>query len=308
MNFKNNSNIDIIKLFEDFNKKETPDEIIFMSYKIRKDLEKEIFNSKSYSFGSYKFKIIINFLQNKDINYGSEIDILDILVNLYDDDYVVNIPINIKDEKVNINKLIGIISHELRHLYDILNINEIEIKDFMKKRNFNSFIKDDYYKFIFQIYLTLEHELIARNNMIYTSLRWSGMKNKKELINNYKTMYTYSSLIDLKNFNYLDFVKSFDENFLIEKTNKFIKEIANSNEYCNDMKDLLYFYKKWDIFFENKANEYLNHALKEIDKVYDDIIKNKIYESKFLFSHDGYNINIIEKFFDKWYKEMFRKE
>lgn len=300
-----------VKFFEDFDNKTIPEQIIYICDFVRKDLIKNGNNSfnKKYEFGNYKFQIDITHEISETNSYASEIDILDLLINLKNDDYILYIPIEIKSLTIDFNKTISIVAHELRHLHDVLTLSETsyEIEDFYKKRNFKQFKKNKlYWIFIFQIYLTLEHEMIARNNMIYPFLRWCGETDKNKIIKKYKEMYTYTSLIDISNFNHLNFINKMKEKDLILNTNQFIKDIANENNFCYNRNDLIKFYKKWEDFFKKKSKDYLNHVNYEINKVYDDIINDKVYERNFfLFEHNGFNINVAEKIFDMWYKELF---
>jgi hypothetical protein len=291
------------RIVEQFSKKEIPDEIIYICDKIKDDISINGNNSfkKDYIFGSYKFSIIIDYYKNNKNKYSSEIDMIDILNNVFqNEEYLIKIPIEINSEKIDYNRTLSIIAHEIRHVYDILNTSELEIKDFAKKRNLNGFKNTIIYKFIFQIYVTLEHELIARNNMIYPSFRWSGEKQKNYIIKKYKETYTYTSLIDLKNFDHLKFINNKDEKELLLITNEFIKQFSNG-DFCNTKKDLINYYKEWEIFFKNKSDEYLKYAQYEIDRVFNDISTNKIYENNKLFNHDDLNFN-LEKIFDKLIK------
>ena len=291
-----------VKLFENFGKKEIPEELIYITNIIRKDIVSNgnISFIKKYEFGSYIFQINIEYEKSNIINYSSEIDILSILINLINDNYVVQIPIKINDININYDKTLSIITHELRHLYDILNIseNKYEIKDFYKKRNLYLFKDSKYEKFTFQIYLSLEHEMIARNNMIYPCFRWSGETDKNKIIEKYKKTYTYTSLKDLSNFNHLNFISKYKEEELIDFTNKFIEFVAEENNFCHNKQDLIIFYNNWETFFKEKSIEYIKYGFNEINKVYDDIITNKIYEkNNNLISYDGLNFNIAEKIF-----------
>lgn len=294
------------KIFEDFSIKRIPDELIYICDKIKNDINLNENFKKNYLYGSYKFEIDIKIDNKEDNNiYYSEIDILNILNNIFNDEnYIVKIPVYVESTNPDKNKILSIITHELRHIYDILNISENESKDFIKKRNLNIFKNTKYWSFIFQIYLTLEHELIARNNMIYPSLRWSGIKDKNELLKKYKESFTYTSLIDINNFDALKFINKFELDELLLHTNKFINNVDKSN-VCYNYSDLINFYKKWEIFFKKKSKEYIKYAEKEIDFVYNDIIHNKIYEKKERTYYDrDLNTNFISKIFDIWYDSI----
>lgn len=279
-----------IKTFEDFSIKTIPDELIYISDIVRKDLIQNGDKSfhKLYNIGPYNFELNLIFNNSNKNEYKSEIDVLSILLQLKNDMFSkIEIPLEINSNEIDINKTISIITHELRHILDILSDseNDFETVDFMKKESLEQFRNTKYWNFAFQIYLTLEHELIARNNMIYTSIRWCGEKDKNKIIEKYKQMYSYTSLIDIMNFNHISFIQKFKQDELLKYTNIFIKDVLKQTDFCNDYNDLIDFYKKYQQFFIDKANEYLNYALTEIDRVCDDIVQDKIYENIKYFKH-----------------------
>jgi len=293
-----------IYLFEDFNKKEIPDELKHISNVIRKDLVENGNNSsnKIYTFCSYEFNIIINYINKNKEPYFSNVNILNIFDN---PDDVVDIPVTVQDKNIDFDYLISIITHEIRHIFDLYSLeNEYELFGFYKERNLQQFKTTKYFNFSYLIYLSLEHELIARNNMIYPSFRWIGETDKQILINKYKTMYIYQSLNYLKEFDPVNFINSIDEKDLIKYTNTFIKDVARKTNFCHSKSDLLEYYTKWSIFFNEKHTEYYDHAIVEIDTVIKDIMKNKTYE-KINYSYTELNYSIIKKLFDIFYKNIF---
>ncbi len=261
-----------IKIYDDFNIKSITDEIKYISSIILKDLIKNGNNSfyKKYEFGSYIFTLDIKYKKKDKEPYESRINLYDILFNNNVEN--ITIPIIVNDESIDFNYLISVISHEIRHIYDIFTINnEYEGEEFVKELTLNKYKKTNYYNFTYLIYISLEHELIARNNMLYTYLRWRNI-NKTDLIKLYEDSYINKSLNLLNNFNTVDFVNNFKGN-LLKITNDFITDFAKNENICNN-DNLVEYYKKWEKFFKLKYNEYNIEANNTIDEIINDVEKN----------------------------------
>jgi len=208
---------------------------------------------------------------DKDIIYYSNININDLIKNEKD----IELPIFISDIELNNDKLFSVISHEVRHIYDVFTINE--------ESDMNSFINSLYYnvlkidetdenfkEFLDFVYLSLEHELIARNTMIYENFI-NCKCDKDVLLKLFENTYMYKSLLMLKNFNCNNILKSKN---IIDKTNKFISYFGGDD--CENEEDVKLFYIKWQEYFNIKSNEYLIEANKMLDDVYNVIKENKI--------------------------------
>ena len=255
-----------IKTFEDFNQKSIPNELKAISYKIRNDVINNGNNSfnKNYDIG-VSINIIINFEQGNKKPYYSSINIYDILSNVEP----IIIEVQVEDNTIDINYLMSIISHELRHVYDIFTVaDDSEIEDF-KKSLYIKNLKNKNKYFLDLVYISLEHELITYYNMLYELYRWIGITDKKELYKIFKTSYTYKALQKLKDFN--------SNNFLKDDVLDFTKEFSDKigDEFNGDLKE---YYKKWELFFHKKSNDFSSYTDSMLDDIISDIENNKIYK------------------------------
>ena len=301
---RNNIVMKHIKIFEDFNQTTIPEILKKISNIIRIDLinNKDSSFTKNYIIDSFDIKLEIKYIKNTKKPYYSKINIFDILLNPSN---TVDIIVNVEDITIDIDYLLSIIIHEIRHIYDIYTINnENEMYDFVKSLKLDK-QQNAYFNFNYCIYLSLEHELLARNNMIYPAYRWSNFNSKEELINVFKTSFIYKALLILKDFDSIKYIKSFNLDILIIETNKFIKDIANDNNFCENQKDICDFYYKFETYFKNKYDEYLNYAYTSIDDVINDIDNNIIYEEFRDFSFKNFNPKNILISFRKVYKDIF---
>lgn len=278
-----------IKLFEDFKNKSIPEIIKKISYTIRKDLIINGNNSfkKNYNIDSINVNIIVNFKKSNKKPYYSNINIYDIIKGIEP----IDIKIIVEDNKIDINYLMSIISHEIRHIYDIYTVSDdIEMEEFVKSIPINKYKNN----FINLVYLSLEHELIARHNMLYELYRWINITDKSKLYEIFKTSYVYKSLIDLNNFNHLDFINN--EKDILKFTNNFSNDIKDNFDG-----DLIKYYQKWEYFFKEKSKEFLSYIDSMLDDIIEDVKNNKIYERQcgFISYNEDINNKISEKIFYK---------
>jgi hypothetical protein len=281
-NFNRKKWLKYIKVFEEFNK-EIPNELRDIFNKIRKELGNptksftKILDLNDYNFVDIRVKLIVNFTEissiepyeNRKVIWYSNININD----LNEKKHIVDIPINIIDTHINIDRLSSTISHELRHIYDYYVANdEADMKSFtdglyinLLKNNHNN---PEFLNFLELVYLSLEHELIARNTMIYENFI-NCRCNKEELIELFKKTYIYESLIILKSFNHN---KLNYNNELLKNTNDLIKYFGGN--LCNNIEDVKIIYKNWENYFKLKSDEYIEEAYKVLDDIYNVIKEN----------------------------------
>ena len=272
---------DFIKVFEDFNDKSFPNLLKKICSIIRKDIMKNGNNSYDHEYQIDSFNIIIkiNYIYGHKEPYYSNINIHDILTK---PDESVVIPINVTDLSIDVNYLMSIISHEIRHIYDIYTVsNDSEMKDFVKSITTTKY-KNKYSKFINLVYLSLEHELIARHNMLYEMYRHINITDKEKLYKLFKESYVYKALMELQKFNYLEFINRDD---ILNFTYEFSKSIGD--EFNGNLNE---YYEKWDIFFKQKSNEFLKYVDKMLIEIINDVNNNMIYER--LCGYISYNENI----------------
>ena len=299
-----------IKTYEDFNKK-IPDELKELFSKIREkigeptesftkqiDLEEFNFceNIINIMVTFNKLSTGVNSYEEKDIIYYSNININDLLSN----QHFIDIPIRIDDININIDKLISVISHEIRHIYDVFTINEkSDMNSFIKSFHYGNLKKiennKDFKYFLYLVYLSLEHELVARNTMI-----WEMFINcnccKEELNNLFKKLSIYNSFEKLNNFDYHNLLEIPD---IINKVNNFI--FYFKGDVCVNDDDVELFFQNWKKYFIRKSNEY------EIESTY--ILNDlwmKINEKKYT-TKDKEIKNVKDMLLDIHNKYIFKK-
>lgn len=283
------NNLKYLKLYEDFSQKSIPELIKKISYTIRKDVltNGNISFTKHYIIDAFDILLNIRYKNGNYKPYHSDVNIYDILSGKE----TIDIIVDVQDINIDIDYLMSIISHEIRHIYDIYTmVEDSDFEEFKKIPIINKY-KNDFTKFV---YLCLEHELIARNNMLYELYRWINITDKTELYKIFKNSYTYKALIDLKNFDYKQFSKIDNcYNFTV----MFSKEIGDVFDG-----DLEQYYKKWFDYFNNKSIEYLSYVDDMLDEVINDVKDNKIYERICGFS--SYNEDIFSNVSIKLYENF----
>lgn len=293
-NMINNKCVKYIKLFEDFSEKSYPQLIKKVCLIIRRDIEingDKSFN-KVYNIDGLNILINIYFRLGNKQPYYSNVNIYDVISgkepNL--------IAISITDLSIDLNYLMGIISHEIRHIYDILTtVDDLDVKDFLKSKVIGEYKRDGVNKeFINLVYLSLEHEMIARNNMLYEMFRWQGISDKEMLYKLFEKSYTYDALKQLKSF---DFEKMSELDNIIDFTYKFSKSIGDKFDG-----DVLKYYSNWNDFFIKKSDEFFTYVDSMLDDVIDDIKNNRIYER--LCGFISYNEDIGMSTYEKLFNEL----
>ena len=264
-----------IKTYESFNKK-IPDELKKIFKEVRNIIGNpvESFNIdidlNKFNFCNLIIELEVSFeklksgvsYEDKDIIYYSNININDLVLGKNR----TKIPIIVKDLFLNVDKLSSVISHEIRHIYDVYMINEeSDMKSFIKSIYYTELYKSDdnnyFLNFLNLIYLSLEHELIARNTMIWEMFSYCKC-SKEELYKLYHQSYMYKSF---------DILKSFDYNLLIDETN-IIQKVNNFINYfggtlCNNDADITTFFDNWKKYFNDKSEEYLNEGYKILEDI-----------------------------------------
>lgn len=283
-------------IVENFQEKSVPNIIKKISSIIRKDIKNGEYN-KSYSIDGIDFRIIVNYKIGDKMPYYSNINIYKILT---EPELPVDIEINVVDRLIDIDYLMSIIVHEIRHIYDIYTVSDdVEMQEFLKSMTITKYKNSEFKEFINLVYLSLEHELIARHNMLYELFRWVGVTDKKELYEIFKKSYTYKALQDLKNFNYKDFISKNDSNKLNEFTGEFAK-LMNINFINVDI-----FYEKWNKIFIDRSDEFMEYVDKLLDDVIYDINNDKVYER--LCGYISYNEDINNNICGKLFKNIIEK-
>jgi hypothetical protein len=274
-------------IIEKFEEIQFPNLIKKLTSKIRLDLINNgngSFNQK-YSFDSLILNIIVDYNKTAKQSYYSNINIYQILS---EQDKDIDIKVIVNDQDIDFNYLTSIISHEIRHVYDIFTIaSEVEMKSFINSLHLSKFKNTKFNEFINLFYLSLDHELIARNNMLYDSFRWLNITDKNELYKLFQKSYVNSALIQLNDFNSNIFINKFDRKELEQFTKEFSDNIEDNFISVED------FYKKYETIFKSKSNEFLSYIDDMLNDVIYDIINNKTYER--FTGYSSYNENINNK-------------
>lgn len=286
---------------ENFQEKSVPDILKKISTQVRKDIINNGNNSfnKPYAIDEIDFVVKVNYQNAPHQPYYSNVNIYEILTK---PENPVEIQINVTDEQIDTNYLMSIVLHELRHVYDVYTISDdVEINEFLKTNGFNTFKNTEFSYFIDLIYLSLEHELIARHNMLYELFRWINITDKDKLYEIFKQSYTYTALNELQSFNSEKFIANHDVNKLFVFTRKFITQI-NDNFSVNNINDLHNYYKKWESFFTEKSHEFSSYVNELLTDVVSDVTNNKVYER--LTGYISYNEDIRNEVSTKLFEKM----
>lgn len=210
-------------------------------------------------FGGIEFDVIIN----KTNKYHSSIDWNKFLNN--DFEIIIEVPNN-----YDINYLISIIIHEFRHIIDFTdeNLNN-GLSSFDMELNLRKYNIPKFNDFFILIYISLEHELVARNNQIYPYIKFNNLK-KDESLQILKTSFIWKALNELEKFNVDIFISRFEITELINITNEFIKDVLYDNdtkiESYNELKN---FYNLFDEYFNDVSKKWKELLLKEVDYTYE---------------------------------------
>lgn len=287
-------NTKYLSVFENFKEKSVPNIIKKISNLIRNDIKlngNNYFN-KNYNVDDINVDIIVEYRYGIKQPYYSNVNIYDIISGKEP----IEIKVLVTDIQIDINYLMSVISHEIRHIYDIYTItDDVEINDFKKSLIVNEFKGSN--DFINLIYLSLEHELIARYNMLYELFRWIEITDKKKLYQIFEETYTYKALIYLKEFDHLKFVNNNPS--LEDFTIKFSKRIGD-----NFNNNLIEYYKNWEIFFKKKSDEFMGYVDNLLDDVINDVENGKVYER--LNGYISYNEDIKNKVSYKLFEKMIK--
>ena len=173
-------------------------------------------------------------------------------------------------EDYDLNYLVSTLIHELRHIIDFLDgAKSSGLSSFLMDihlRNFNIGLFSEFY---ILVYLTLEHELLARNNQIYPYIKFKKL-SKEESFEILRKSFIWKFLQELNNFRSLSFIEKFNQEDLIEKTNSFIRDVLHDNKtIIEDSKDLVDFYTIWEEHFKEISSKWNSILISEVDRIYE---------------------------------------
>ena len=231
-----------------------------LSYELTKELTNiELPYSKLLNFGG--IEVDIKIIQSN--KYYSSVDWIKLLKG--DNEIIIEVK-----QDYDINYVVSTIINEVRHMIDFTDENlNSGLSSFDIDKNIRKYNIDIFNEFFELVYISLEHELVARNNQIYPYIKFKNLK-KEESLNILKQSFIWTALTKLKSFDYINFVNKFDNDLLIKITNNFIKDCLYDNETIIDNKnELLSFYKVWDEYFREASKKWHDLLLRELDIIYE---------------------------------------
>jgi hypothetical protein len=215
--------------------------------------------SKLLIFGGIEIEVNIK----KSNRYYSNVDWIQFLSGVYQ----INVEVNNNYDK---NYLISTIIHEIRHMIDFTDENlNSGLSSFDIDRNLRKYNIDNFNEFFLLVYISLEHELVARNNQIYPFIKFKNLK-KEESIDILKGSFIWEALEKLTKFDSGKFISKFETPILIEITNNFIKDCLYDKETrIENPEELNKFYKVWSDYFSETSKKWKSILLNEVDRIYE---------------------------------------
>lgn len=233
----------------------------------------EVPSIKKIDFLGYKFY----FNTKYGVGYSSGINFMD-LMEKEDNKIRINLTVPNSYDKDYLNSTI---IHELRHCLDFLDENQnADTSSFIIDMNRHNFNLGLYFEFMKLIYISLEHELVARNNQIYPYIKFKNL-TRDDSIKILKSSFIWSYLEDLKTFDVKSFINKFNIDELLNTTNRFIENCLQDLNYkVNDVDGLYDFYNKWNDYFIMTSDNWKLEIFKEVDRLYEknlsEILDNNI--------------------------------
>ena len=255
-----------------------------LSYELTNELSNvEMPYSKLLNFGGIEVDIKIV----KSNKYYSNIDWLKFL----NGDYEIIVEVI---EDYDINYVVSTIIHEIRHMIDFTDENiNAGLSSFDMDMNLRKYNIDTFSEFYILVYISLEHELVARNNQIYPYIKFKNL-SKEDSIEILKKSFIWQALDKLNSFDYKKFVQKFDTDLLIQITNNFIKDCLFDNETLIENKhELISFYKIWDEYFCKTSKKWHYLLLREVDIIYERKLNKCFVDYKEVINEIWKNIHYV---------------
>lgn len=174
------------------------------------------------------------------------------------------------EKNYDLNYLVSTIIHEIRHMIDFTDENlNSGLSSFDIEKNLRKYNIDNFNAFFILVYISLEHELVARNNQIYPYIKFKNLTNEQSL-EILKKSFIWKAILMLRDFDWKAFIDRFDEIELINITNNFIVDCLYDKESkVENLDDLILFYKTWDEYFREVSNKWEKILLTEVDRTYE---------------------------------------
>lgn len=238
------------------------------------------FNKKYEIFG-----VLFNISISNGLSYSSHID----WNKFMDDIYEIDIKVT---NDWDLNYLVSLLIHELRHIIDFSDgAKSSGLSSFLMDRHLRNFNVGLFSEFYILVYLSLEHELLARNNQIYPYIKFKNI-SKEESLDILKKSFIWEALQNLNDFNSQSFIKKFKTDDLIEKTNSFIRDVLHDSKTIIENEiDLIDFYNIWEEHFKEISKNWKSILLSEVDR---------IYERKTWVFNEGIKSTARKLLFERW--------
>ena len=261
-----------------------PDSLKEISINLSNELI-EVPSIKKINFLGYNFYFNIRY----GIGYSSGINFMD-LIQTEDNNIKIGLFVPNNYDKDYLN---SIIIHELRHCLDFLDENQnADTSSFIIDMNRYNFNVGLYFDFMKLIYISLEHELVARNNQIYPYIKFKNL-TKDDSIKILKSSFIWGYLKDLKKFDVEKFINKFNTDELLDITNRFIENCLQDLNYkVNDINGLYDFYNTWNDYFIMISDNWELEMFKEVDRLYEKIL------------YERFDYNIIHKLIKQIWKDI----
>jgi hypothetical protein len=215
--------------------------------------------NKKYDIFGVDFDVSISFGNS----YSSNIDWNKFMNDVYEID--IEVPNN-----YDYNYLVSVLIHEIRHIIDFSDgAKSSGLSSFIMDINLRKFNVGLFSDFYILVYLSLEHELLARNNQIYPYIKFKNI-SKEDSLEILKNSFIWQSLQYLNDFDSSSFISKFDSNYLIDITNSFIINVLHDNETRIENKnELIEFYHIWEGHFKDIYKKWTFILLSEVDRIYE---------------------------------------
>jgi len=194
----------------------------------------------------------------------------------------------IEDDKIDNNKIFEILSHEISHVYQLINGDDKYFESFNKMKNIEEFkntvveYKGDFLNYIYYNFL---HELDARVNQVYEGYLYSKLETLEEMINQFNKGKLFNILMFIGNFNHNNLLNIYNHDELVELTNQF--NILYGMEKIKK-EELTKYYYSWENVFKENSIKYIKLSEEAIEQAYN---KQKRYVEKKLYSYDETILN-----------------
>jgi hypothetical protein len=206
-----------------------------------------------FTFSDMSFYLKINFIKNDRVYYSGSVNAPYAIENDYKD---FTIKVNVNDIAIDRRRVMSIIMHELKHIFDckeLDNIDDLLIDDLktrllIQDKNISLIMK---HFFLTAYNISMQHEMNAHQFMVYEYLRRFDFYDKDMMIDTFKKSSIYESIVFLDEFDTKEFIKMYGTctNQLYYDMKMFFEKVLD--EDFDEDKIVEYIYKYELIFKKN---------------------------------------------------------